>query len=89
MRERLTLTVPEAARLLGVSRGVAYEAARTGDLPVVKLGRRLVVPRARLTALLGEDAPTNGNGGNGCTPPDLESVWRSAGNEVRWKGRAA
>jgi excisionase family DNA binding protein len=55
MSERRTLTVEEAGRLLGVSRGLAYEAARSGDLPTVRLGRRLLVPRARLYALLGED----------------------------------
>jgi excisionase family DNA binding protein len=62
--ERATLTVPEAAELLGVSRSVGYEAARTGDLPVIRLGRRLLVPRARLLALLGElpEVPPNGNG---------------------------
>ena len=54
MRDRLTLTVTEAAELLGVSRGTAYEAARSGDLPTVKIGTRLLVPRARLLALLGE-----------------------------------
>jgi excisionase family DNA binding protein len=60
MAERRTLTVPEAAELLGISRGVAYEAARSGELPVIKLGRRLLVPRARLLELLGE--PSHGNG---------------------------
>jgi excisionase family DNA binding protein len=54
MSERLTLTIPEAAELLGVSRGVAYEAARTGELPTIRLGRRLLVSRARLMELLGE-----------------------------------
>jgi len=45
--------VPEAARLLGVSRGVGYEAARSGDLPTIRLGRRLLVPRAALDRMLG------------------------------------
>jgi excisionase family DNA binding protein len=58
--ERRTYSVSEAAALLGVSRGVAYEAAKTGELPTVRLGRRLLVPRARLEALLGE--PRNGDG---------------------------
>jgi excisionase family DNA binding protein len=58
--ERLTLTIPEAAELLGCSRGLAYQAARDGSLPTIKLGRRLLVPRARLLELLGE--PPNGNG---------------------------
>lgn len=63
MDERLTYTVDEAARLLGVSRGSAYEAARRGELPVIRLGRRLVVPRARLEDLLGGDAERKQNGG--------------------------
>lgn len=50
--ERETLTVDEAARLLGIGRGTAYEAARRGDLPVVRIGGRLLVPRAALTRLL-------------------------------------
>jgi excisionase family DNA binding protein len=50
---RLTISVEDAARLLGISRGLAYEAARRGDLPVIRLGRRLLVPRARLLELVG------------------------------------
>jgi hypothetical protein len=53
MEKRVT-TVEIAGKLLDVSRGVAYESARTGALPTVKLGRRIVVPLARLGALLGE-----------------------------------
>ena len=64
MTERLTMTVPEAGELLGVSRGVAYEAARSGELPTIKLGRRLVVPRARLLELLGEDENPLGQAGS-------------------------
>jgi excisionase family DNA binding protein len=50
----LTMTVEEAGRLLGIGRGLAYEAARKGDIPTIRLGRRLLVPRARLLELLGE-----------------------------------
>ncbi len=50
--ERLTVTVPEAGRILGISRGQAYEMARTGGIPVVRLGKRLVVPRKKLMAML-------------------------------------
>lgn len=49
----LTLTVEDAARVLGISRGLAYEAARRGELPTIRLGRRLLVPRARLLELVG------------------------------------
>jgi excisionase family DNA binding protein len=53
MTEPLTITVEDAAVLLGISRGLAYEAARRGELPVIRLGRRLLVPRARLLELVG------------------------------------
>ena len=49
---RLTLSVAEAAHVLGVSRTLAYELAHTGELRTVKLGRRLVVPRSAVTELL-------------------------------------
>ena len=51
----LTLTIEQAARLLGLGRSAAYEAARCGQLPVVRFGRRLLVPRAALMRLLGVD----------------------------------
>ena len=52
--DRLTWTVPEAARLLGISKDCAYDAARRGDLPVTVIGRRVVVPRTALLRLLDE-----------------------------------
>lgn len=54
VRDRATLTVEEAAELLGVGRSCAYDAARRGDLPTVRLGRRLVVPVPALMRLLEE-----------------------------------
>ena len=61
--ERLTLTVEEAGELLGVSRGVAYAAVKSGDIPSVRICRRIVVPRARLLALLGDLPASNGTKG--------------------------
>ncbi len=52
--ETATLTVEEAARILGISRGVAYEGVRTGEIPSIKIGRRILIPRARLEELLGQ-----------------------------------
>lgn len=49
----MVLPVPEAGRLLGLGRSASYEAARRGELPTLRLGRRLVVPVARLEAMLG------------------------------------
>jgi excisionase family DNA binding protein len=54
VNEPLVMSVEEAAKLLGISRGLAYEAARRGELPTIRLGRRLLVPRWRLLELLGE-----------------------------------
>lgn len=48
----LVMTVEEAAEMLGISRGLAYELVRRGDLPALRLGRRLVVPRRRLIAMI-------------------------------------
>jgi len=57
MTRPATMTVPEAAELLGISRNAAYEAARTGELagvPVIRVGpKRLVIPRKPLEDLLG------------------------------------
>ncbi len=47
------LTVPEAGKLLRISRASAYTAARGGDIPTIRVGRRLLVPRAKLMEMLG------------------------------------
>jgi excisionase family DNA binding protein len=52
--DRQTYTLTEAAERLGISRGLAYEAASRGELPVCRIGRRILVPRAALARLLGE-----------------------------------
>ena len=50
--DRLVLTVREAAQLLKIGRSCAYEAVRNGQLPVIRMGRRILVPRAALERLL-------------------------------------
>ncbi|GAH81663.1 unnamed protein product, partial [marine sediment metagenome] len=50
--EKITLTVKEAAKLLGISRSLAYDMARRGKLPTLKFGHRLVVPRRALEGLI-------------------------------------
>lgn len=50
------LTVPEVARLLGRTPSRCYQLARKGALPVVKVGGRLVVPRAALDEWLRREA---------------------------------
>jgi excisionase family DNA binding protein len=55
-----TLSVERTAELLGVSRGLAYQAVHRGQLPVLRIGRRLRVPTAPLLRLLGSDHAANG-----------------------------
>ena len=50
--ERLTLSIPEAAKVLGIGRNLCYARVKTGEIPVIKVGRRLLVPRRALVKLL-------------------------------------
>jgi excisionase family DNA binding protein len=43
--DRRTLTIPEAGEALGICRNAAYEAARRGEIPTIKIGRLLLVPK--------------------------------------------
>ncbi len=54
--EPRTISVPELAKILGISLGGAYAAAKRGDIPVVQIGRHKLVSRAAVKRLLGEDA---------------------------------
>lgn len=49
------LTVDEAAKILRISRTLAFAAVREGALPSVRIGRRVLVPRDRLEAFLRGD----------------------------------
>jgi len=57
MEEKLTLKVEEAAKLLGIGRNLAYDRVKTGEIPVIKVGRRLLVPRRALEKLLEQGQP--------------------------------
>ena len=46
--ERLCVTVTEAAAMLGISRNFAYELVRTGELPSIRFGNRILIPRVAL-----------------------------------------
>jgi excisionase family DNA binding protein len=48
MGERLVLSIPEAPALLGVSKNSAYSAVARGEIPSIRVGRRIVIPRAKL-----------------------------------------
>ena len=57
--QSLVITVPEAGRMLGIGRNSAYEAARRGEIPVIRIGKLLRVPWHALERML-ED-PTSAN----------------------------
>lgn len=52
LEKKSTLTVEEAAAVLGLSRSAAYAAAKRGDLPTIRLGRRYLVSAPILLRLL-------------------------------------
>lgn len=53
---KATVTVIEAAKRLGIGRNQAYEAAHKGQIPVIKIGKRLLVPLAALERMLNGEA---------------------------------
>lgn len=50
----ITITADEAAQMLGLSRCTVYECIRRGEIPAHRFGRRLVIVRDELDALLNE-----------------------------------
>lgn len=56
MERRLTMTVEEAAEIIGISRTSAYLCAARGELPTHRFGRRVVVLVAPFLAMLGDES---------------------------------
>jgi excisionase family DNA binding protein len=56
-QKRRTVTIAEAAEVLGISKGCAYDAAKRGEIPTVKVGRLLLIPADGLDRLLSGDWP--------------------------------
>jgi excisionase family DNA binding protein len=61
MKSDLTLTISEAAQRLGISRNGAYNAAKLGQIPTIRIGNRILVPVAALDRHL-TDRPPAGHG---------------------------
>jgi excisionase family DNA binding protein len=55
-QDRLTVTIAEAAQMLGIGRNAAYEAAKKGQIPTIRIGHRLLVPAAALERMLSGNA---------------------------------
>ena len=60
--EALVVSVPVAAALLGIGRNHAYELCRTGQLPHLRLGKRIVIPKAAIKKLLDAGTTASGEG---------------------------
>jgi len=50
--QKRTYSVEEAAKILGIGRSAAYQAVRTGEIPAIRIGKRLLVPVQALEQLL-------------------------------------
>lgn len=50
--DRATLSVVDAGRVLGLGKTGAYAAVARGEIPSIRIGKRLLVPKAQLRALL-------------------------------------
>ena len=59
--EKLTLTVSETAQMLGLSRNSTYQGVLTGEIPHLKVGKRILIPRAALEKLLAEASDKAGD----------------------------
>ena len=57
--DSLVLTPIETARLLRIGRGTVYEQIRCGNIPSIRIGRRILIPRAALERLLGNATTQN------------------------------
>jgi len=58
---KLTLTVPEAAARLGIGRNAAYQGVRRGEIPSIRVGGRILVPKRAFDELLNEARPSGAN----------------------------
>ena len=62
-RRCLTVSVEEAGEILGCSRNTAYEAVRRGEIPVIRIGKKIRVPKAALERLLNVEPAVSGLAG--------------------------
>ena len=57
--DSLTMSLSQAARLLGISPNNALNAAKKGQIPFIRIGRLYRVPKVRLMALINGEADSN------------------------------
>ena len=59
--EKLVLNAGQVSKLLGLSRGSVYRGILTGEIPSVKVGKRLLIPRRSLEKWLAQEASESAN----------------------------
>lgn len=59
MEEKLTLSVEEMGKLLGVSRLVAYTLIHRTDFPTLRIGKRILIPKRQLEAWMDRQVQCN------------------------------
>lgn len=51
-QDAATLTMDQVAKQLGIGRNSAYEAARKGQIPIIRIGKLIRCPKAALDRML-------------------------------------
>ena len=74
--DKLVYSVTEIAKLLGIGRSKAYELVRSGTIPSLRLGRRIVIPKLALSRFLAECAHQN--------PDEADHQPRKSGTGRLW-----
>ena len=64
MQQKLTMTVEEAGKVLGISRPSAYALTKREDFPTVRVGRRILVPCEGLKLWVEREARASARNGN-------------------------
>jgi excisionase family DNA binding protein len=59
--EQMTMSVLEACKRLGISKNLGYDAIRRGEIPAIRIGKRLLISRAVLEKMLSEGGTTSGS----------------------------
>ena len=58
--ESLTVSVNEAAKMLSLSRNAAFAAVNRGEIPSIRIGKRILIPKVKLLALINGEPTTGG-----------------------------
>ncbi len=62
--ECLTLTVPQVSKILGLSKNSCYQACLNGQLPHLKIGKRILIPKIAIERMLADIGPKNNDVSN-------------------------